>query len=87
MITVTVYPNRHLRADRTELNDMSGHYISMRAVQALMNAGTQFKFIKETKTRVDVTAEMTKRVYRYVQQKGKTLKRDHLGEFDAYGNK
>jgi len=86
-VEIIVYPNRHMRCKKLEWNDTGrGTYISLRAIQALMKTGINFKFLKETKHLEDITAKMNLKVYTYRQRKS-IIKHNETKEFDAYGNR
>lgn len=78
-----------MRSKKKDWNDVAnGTYISMRAVQTLMKAGINFKFLRETKLYDDVTAIYQKRIYCYKQRKGFNLKTSELVEnYDPFPRK
>lgn len=90
--TIMVYPNRHLRANRLELNDVNqNRYISYRSVRLLAKTGVRLKFVKVKRVLEDVTEEMNRKIAldleRQAKQNQPKRKFAIREDFDPYGRK
>jgi len=88
-LTITVYPNRHMRASDQDFNDLKGgHYISLKAVRALKLAGFNLTFIQRVITHQDITVEMNAKLtfYKWTknQERAANERREKRREFDPF---